>query len=149
MWYLEWVTFLERYCFFNNLFICLGLCWVFVAAWSFLQWQSVGFSLRCLLLLLSMASRGVVFQWLPSCGSQALEHRLSICGTLAYLFRGVWDLPKPGMEPMSPALASSFFTTEPPGKPQEWVIFLTLPTSTGQNIFCNSKHYFQGLFLGF
>ena len=86
---LEWVTFLERYCFFNNLFICLGLCWVFVAAWSFLQWQSVGFSLRCLLLLLSMASRGVVFQWLPSCGSQALEHRLSICGTLAYLFRGV------------------------------------------------------------
>ena len=32
---------------------------------------------------------GVVFQWLPSCGSQALEHRLSVCGTLAYLFRGV------------------------------------------------------------
>ena len=27
------------------------------------------------------------------------------------------DLPDPGIEPMSPALAHGFFTTEPPGKP--------------------------------
>ena len=27
------------------------------------------------------------------------------------------DLPDPGVEPMSPALADGFFTTEPPGKP--------------------------------
>ena len=27
------------------------------------------------------------------------------------------DLPDPGMEPMSPALAGVFFTTVPPGKP--------------------------------
>ena len=27
------------------------------------------------------------------------------------------DLPNPGIEPRSPALASRFFTTEPPGKP--------------------------------
>ena len=27
------------------------------------------------------------------------------------------DLPDPGMEPASPALAGRFFTTEPPGKP--------------------------------
>ena len=27
------------------------------------------------------------------------------------------DLPDPGVEPMSPALMSEFFTTEPPGKP--------------------------------
>ena len=27
------------------------------------------------------------------------------------------DLPNPGMEPLSPALAGEFFTTEPPGKP--------------------------------
>ena len=26
-------------------------------------------------------------------------------------------LPNPGVEPMSPALADGFFTTEPPGKP--------------------------------
>ena len=28
------------------------------------------------------------------------------------------DLPDPATEPMSPALAGMFFTTEPPGKPQ-------------------------------
>ena len=27
------------------------------------------------------------------------------------------DLPQPGIKPSSPALASGFFTTEPPGKP--------------------------------
>ena len=27
------------------------------------------------------------------------------------------DLPNPGIEPASPALAGGFFTTEPPGKP--------------------------------
>ena len=29
------------------------------------------------------------------------------------------DLSDPGVEPTSPALASGFFTTEPPGKPYE------------------------------
>jgi len=29
------------------------------------------------------------------------------------------NLPDPGIEPMSPALAGRFFTTEPPGKPKE------------------------------
>ena len=32
-------------------------------------------------------------------------------------FPSPWDLPDPGIEPMSPALAGRFFTTEPPGKP--------------------------------
>ena len=30
----------------------------------------------------------------------------------------IWDLPRYGIEPVSPALASGLFTTEPPGKPQ-------------------------------
>ena len=28
----------------------------------------------------------------------------------------MWDLPGPGLEPMSPALAGGFLTAEPPGK---------------------------------
>ena len=28
------------------------------------------------------------------------------------------DFPDPGIEPLSPALAGRFFTTEPPGKPK-------------------------------
>ena len=35
----------------------------------------------------------------------------------------MWDLPRPGLEPMSPALAGRFSTTAPPGKPRA-VIFM-------------------------
>ena len=44
-------------------------------------------------------------------------HRISSCGSWAQLLRGMWDLPRPGLEPMSPALAGRFSTTVPPGKP--------------------------------
>ena len=30
----------------------------------------------------------------------------------------MWDLPGPGLEPVSPALAGGFLTTVPPGKPE-------------------------------
>ena len=43
--------------------------------------------------------------------------RLSSCGLRACLLRGMWDLPRPGLEPVSPALAGRFSTTAPPGKP--------------------------------
>ena len=42
---------------------------------------------------------------LSSCGSPLIEHRLNSCGTQALLLRGMWDLPGPGIEPVSPALA--------------------------------------------
>ena len=44
-------------------------------------------------------------------------HRLSNCGSRAQLLRGMWDFPRPGLEPVSPALAGRFSTTAPPGKP--------------------------------
>ena len=43
--------------------------------------------------------------------------RLSSCGSRASLLRGMWDLPRPGLEPVSPALGGRFSTTAPPGKP--------------------------------
>ena len=43
--------------------------------------------------------------------------RLSSCGSRAQLLRGMWDLPRPGHEPVSPASAGRFSTTAPPGKP--------------------------------
>ena len=43
--------------------------------------------------------------------------RLSNCGSRAPLLRGMWDLPRPGLEPVSPALAGRSSTTAPPGKP--------------------------------
>ena len=45
--------------------------------------------------------------------------RLSSCGSWAQLLRGTWDLPRPGLEPVSPALAGRFSTTVPPGKPMQ------------------------------
>ena len=49
---------------------------------------------------------------LSRCRARALDHRLR-----SWLLHGMWDLPGLGVEPMSPALAGGFFTTEPPGKP--------------------------------
>ena len=43
--------------------------------------------------------------------------RLSSCGSRAQLLRGMWDLPRPGLKPVSPALADRFSTTAPLGKP--------------------------------
>ena len=43
--------------------------------------------------------------------------RLSSCGSRAQLLRGMWDLPRSGLEPVSPALAGRLSTTAPPGKP--------------------------------
>ena len=44
-------------------------------------------------------------------------HRLSNRGSWAQSLRGMWDLPGPGLEPVSPALAGRLPTTAPPGKP--------------------------------
>ena len=41
----------------------------------------------------------------------------------------MWDLPGPGLEPVSPALAGRFSTAAPPGKP--WVIGFKLEVATG------------------
>ena len=51
------------------------------------------------------------------CRTQALARGLRGCGTWALLLGGMWDLPRPGIEPLSPSLAGSFLTTGPPGKP--------------------------------
>ena len=47
--------------------------------------------------------------------------RLSNCGSRAQLLRSTWDLPRPGLEPVSPALAGRFSTTVPPGKPLSFI----------------------------
>ena len=92
------------------------LCWVFIAAHGLsLVAASGGYS--------SLQARApgtqasvVVARGLSSCGSQALESRLSSCGARAYLLCSMWNLPGPGIEPVSPALAGGFLTTVPSGK---------------------------------
>ena len=88
---------------------------------GFLQLRRAGAALRCGARAshcggFSLWSTGPRHMGFSSCGLQALEHRLSSCGTWAQLLRGMWDLPGAGLEPVSPALARGFLTTAPPGK---------------------------------
>ena len=100
---------------FACLFIYLWLCWVFVAvcrlslvaaSGGYSLMRCVGFSLLWFLFFWSTGSRHMGF---GSCGLRAVEHRLSSCGAWPQLLRGMWDLPRPGIEPVSPALAGGFF----------------------------------------
>ena len=52
-------------------------------------------------------------------GTRALECRLSSLGARALPPHGMWNLPKPGIEPVSAALAGGFLSTAPPGKSQK------------------------------
>ena len=79
----------------------------------------------------SCGERGPLFiavrEPLTVAASLVAEHRpqtrrLSNCGSRAQPLRGMWDPPRPGLEPVSPALGGRFSTTAPPGKPSILVL---------------------------
>ena len=87
----------------------------------------------------SCGKRGPLFiavrRPLTIAASLVAEHRLqtrrlSNCGSRAQPPRGMWDLPRPGLEPVSPALAGRPSTTAPPGKPP----FFNMLGKTGINL---------------
>ena len=114
--------------FFNGfIFGCVGSS---LLCAGFLQLQQTGATLRCSVRAshcggfsccgaqaLSVQASVVVAHGLQQLWLAASKHRLSSCGARAQLLRGMWDLPGPGLEPMSPALAGGFLTTAPPGNP--------------------------------
>ena len=88
----------------------IWLCWVFRAVWglslfvlhgSYSPAVVCGFLISVASLLQSMGSRHVGF---------------SSCSSRASLLCSMWDLPKPGTEPVSPALQGIFLTTGSLGK---------------------------------
>ena len=69
----------------------------------------------------------------------------SRCGSWAYLPCSTRNLPRPGIEPVSLALASKFFTTRPSGK---YLCILFVPLSwdiDGETVETVSDFYFLGL----
>ena len=105
------------------------LCWVFIAVLGFpLAAASGARSLAVehrlltvvLLLLRSMGSRHsasvVVVCSFSSCGSRVPELGRLSCGSPAWILCGTWDLPGPGIEPVSFALQGGFLTTGLPGR---------------------------------
>ena len=92
------------------MYVCIWLCWVFVSVRGLSLVVASGghSSSRCAGLSLSR----------PLVAEHRLQmRRLSNCGLRAELLRGMWDLPRPGLESAPPALAGRFSTTAPPGKP--------------------------------
>ena len=65
-----------------------------------------------------------------SCGSWAVERRLNSCGAQPQLLHGMWDLPRPGLEPVSPALAGGFLTAVPLGKSLIFEFLIIVATHT-------------------
>ena len=53
-----------------------------------------------------MQASVLVARGLSSCGFQALECQLNICGEQALLLHSIWDPPGSGVKPVSPALTS-------------------------------------------
>ena len=101
-------------CIYLFIFGCVGSSLLHA---GFLQLQRAGATLRCGApashcggfsccgaRALGVWASVVVVRGLSSCGARALECRLSSCGTWAQLFCHMWDLPGPGLEPVSPAL---------------------------------------------
>ena len=83
----------------------------------------------CARALSSCGKRGPLFiavrRPLTVAASLVVEHRLqtrrlSSCGSRVQPLHNMWDLPGPGPEPASPALAGRLSTTAPPGKPWEY-----------------------------
>ena len=95
------------------MYVCMyvWLCWVFV-------------SVRGLSLVVArggplfIAVRGPLIIAASLVAVHRLQtRRLSNCGSRADSLRGMWDPPRPRLEPTSPALAGRLSTTAPPGKP--------------------------------
>ena len=82
---------------------------------------------------------------LTTAASPVAEHRLqtrrlSNCGSRAQSLRGMWDPPRPGPEPVSPALAGRLSSTAPPGKPMAFFyhIYMMLLLFPSFRIFANT-----------
>ena len=87
--------------------VALGLCF---CAWAFSSCDEWGllFVVVCQLLI-AVASLVVAHRlYVP---------RLSNCTTRALLPHGMWDSPRPEIEPISPALPGRLLTNKPLGKP--------------------------------
>ena len=118
-----WQIFFFKALNFYFIYIYFWLCWVFVSVQGLSLVAASGGhpSLQCAGLLL-LRPLFVAEHKLQTC-------RLNSCGSRGLLHRGMWDLPRPGLEPVSPALAGRFSTAAPPGKPPRQMFYM--PNFTG------------------
>ena len=93
-----------------NFFLSFWLCWIFVAAQTFSRCDEQG-------LLSSCGEQASHCGGLFYCRALVLDCGLSSCVPGTQQLHGIWDLPRPGIEPLSPVLQGRLLATGPPGKP--------------------------------
>ena len=104
-----WEECLPFVCLFvKDLYIYFWRCWVFVAVWVFCRWDVQG--LLCCGVWVSHCSD------FSCCGAWAQVRELPWMWRESLVAPQQWDLPRPEVGPVSPALASGFLTTRPQGK---------------------------------
>ena len=95
---------------FLNLYFNFGSAGSSLLCASFLQLWRSGATLCCGMPVSHRGGFSYCRAWALGCAG------FSSCGAWAQLHCGICSLPKPGIEPMSSALAGSFLSTAPPGK---------------------------------
>ena len=111
---------------------------------GFVQLQRAGATLRCGAQASHCGGFSCCGAWaLGMQDSVAAARMLSSCGARAQLLRGMWDSPRPGIKPVSPALAGGFLTTAPPGKSQ--TLSLLICTVIKHALYCGGKYYINFL----
>ena len=100
-------------------------------AWRLPQLQCRGFSCCG---LLALGVRGF-----SSCGSQVLECGLNSCGMWTQEVLSTQELPLSGIKSVSSALSGRYFTTEPPGKPENCILRFKTITERKHELLMFSK----------
>ena len=109
------MLFRSLYLFISLFFGCVGSSVRARAFSSYGKWGPLFIAVQGPLLI---AVRGPLTIAAPPAAGPRLQTRwLSSCGPRAQPLRGTRDPPRPGLEPVSPALAGRLSTTAPPGKP--------------------------------
>ena len=107
---------------YDFIYLCFATLGLFCFAWAFSSCSQQGLCIIvvCRLLIvgasLSFWSTGSMHVAFSSFGSQTLERKLRGCDPRAWLLPSMWDLPRPGIEPISPVLAGRFLSTVSPAK---------------------------------
>ena len=120
------------YLFFFKYNIYFSLCQAFIVARAFSSCGEWGLLSCCGERASHWGGFSVCRTW--ALGTQAsfiVACGLSSWGTWAYLPHSTWNLPRPGIEPVSPALAGGFLSHGPPGNSHTELLTMMTVISQG------------------
>ena len=80
------------------------------------NWYNQNYFFHFYLFIFGCSGSSSLLRAFSGCRTRALACGLGSCGTRAELPHGIWNIPRRGIEPGSPALADRFVTTGPSEK---------------------------------